>query len=628
MAASEFVRRMKESVDEPDRHYVLWLGAGCSVTSGIPAAGTLVREHWLPRLHRLRGAKESVEEWAAKALPDYRPDDPAAFYGPLMEVLFVGNAEERQRETERLCDGRVPGFGYAVLAALMSRMDGALSTVLTTNFDDLVADAMYVFGERRPLVIQHESLVGFARSGRVRRPLVVKLHGDHRLNPMHTADETAELKSGVAAGVGRILHDRGVIFIGYSGNDKGVIETLQALPDDALPLGVWWIARREPQGAIHEWLRSRKAVWVKTDGFDELMLLFRDEFGIEHPTAEKFERMVSAYRETYEKLSSAVGDLPDSDVDSAPLKAAARRATEAAPDWWGVELDARRFKETEPARADEIYRAGIERLDSPPLLVNYANFLTYVLRAHDRAEQMYQRAIARAPDNGAHLGAYAVFLKNVRGDRTGAQTMYERALAADPDNAVNIANYGLFVAHMLKQPERARALYKRALVDHPNEAGLLSNYAMLLTEQGSDDDEYARELFARAIEADPADANARGKFARVLLERGDDDETAFALVERSLEQASKSVWDMALRAELWFYLLAVGPPEGRAGALAALAAIVRPGVYSRGWDFSGILRRARAEGHPDIDWLEKLAAVISEGRDAATLEAWRDWPDA
>jgi len=195
MHASEFVRRLRESEDEPDVHYVFWLGAGCSVTSGIPAAGALVRDQWLPRLHRRRGiASRNVEAWATSEFADYSADEAASFYGSVMEALFR-TADERQRETERLCDGQSPGFGYGVLASLMSRPDGIFSATITTNFDDLVADAMYVFGSKRPLVIQHEALARFARPGRVQRPLVVKIHGDHRLNPMHTIRETAELRN-------------------------------------------------------------------------------------------------------------------------------------------------------------------------------------------------------------------------------------------------------------------------------------------------------------------------------------------------------------------------------------------------------------------------------------------------
>lgn len=431
-----------------------------------------------------------------------------------MDELFL-NPEERQRETELLCDGRVPGFGYAVLAALMSRDDGILSTTLTTNFDDLVADAMYVFGERKPLVIQHESLARFARPGRVRRPLVVKVHGDHRLNPMHTSAETAELKAEVASGIRGILHDRGVILVGYAGNDHGVIEALNGLPDAALPLGVWWVSRHEPRGAICGWLDSRSAVWVRSDGFDELMLLFREEFDIQHPTATKFEHMIDGYRGTYERLGAAVQDLPDSGIDSVPLKAAARRATEAASDWWGVELAARQFTQTDPDRADEIYRQGLETIEDARLLGSYAVFLTDVRKEHDRAQELY-----------------------------------ERALAADPNHANNL-----------------------------------------------------------------------GSYARLLLERGNSAQ-AFEFIERAFKNAKEA--DDGLLAELWFYLLAVGPSERRGDALSALVALVNAGARSPGWDFSRIVAREREENRGAIDRLEQLA-VLANRAEPDVLSDWAEW---
>ena len=53
LAAHEFVRRLKETTDTADRRYAFSLGAGCSRSSGIPAAGELVKR-WLRRLRDLR----------------------------------------------------------------------------------------------------------------------------------------------------------------------------------------------------------------------------------------------------------------------------------------------------------------------------------------------------------------------------------------------------------------------------------------------------------------------------------------------------------------------------------------------------------------------------------------------
>src|SRR5262249_48920896 len=161
------------------------------------------------------------------------------------------------------CEMRYPGFGYAVLGALLGRDDGLFNVALTTNFDDLIADAMYLFTEARPLVIPDESLAGFIRPTRT-RPLVVKVHGDHRLSPHTPPAETARLKEGISDGIGNLLYDRGLIFVGYGGGDEGIADLLSGLPARALPHGVWWVSRKQPDGVLASWLRSRDAVWVES----------------------------------------------------------------------------------------------------------------------------------------------------------------------------------------------------------------------------------------------------------------------------------------------------------------------------------------------------------------------------
>ena len=57
ISAEEFVRRL---VRRPDNtSHALLLGAGCSASSGIPTAETLVEEHWLPRLREYKHPEES-----------------------------------------------------------------------------------------------------------------------------------------------------------------------------------------------------------------------------------------------------------------------------------------------------------------------------------------------------------------------------------------------------------------------------------------------------------------------------------------------------------------------------------------------------------------------------------------
>jgi Tfp pilus assembly protein PilF len=653
--APEFASLLGESEGQPDRHYVFWLGAGCSVTSHIPAAEALVRDIWLPRLHRRQNGTGSVDEWASRTFSGYTPDNAGAFYGPVMEALFLNN-DARRRETERLCDGRLPGFGYGVLASLMSRNDGFFSTAITTNFDDLVADAMYVFGKKRPLVIQHESLAGFVRPGHVQRPLVVKIHGDHRLNPMHTAQETEALDPGVADGIRGLLQDRGVIFIGYSGNDDGVIKALDELPGDALPLGVWWVSRKGPTGKICTWLQSRRAFWVQAGNFDEMMLLLRDAFGLEHPNQQKFAQMFKAYLETYERLRDKVAGLSDT-ADSRPLKEAVQRASDDAPDWWRILTEARSHEMSDPDRADQLYREGVDASENTQLLYGYASFLWERHRDPDRAQELFERALRLDPDEPLTLSNYATFMWDERnnpdraeelferalrlvpnasstlksyvfflwaerGDLDRAKQLYEQALDLDPNDSVALRGYAFFLWAKQGDLDRARGLYERALHVNPDDAIASSYYAIFEDRHGNPD--RARELLEQAIELDPDNAHVLGNGALLLLKRRED-RKAYKMIDRALSDIVKDR-HRRLDVRAWFYLLALGPGDRREGALTELAALVNAGTRSQEWDFGGILARARDEGRLDIEWLEWLADVITGRADADVLYGWDEWP--
>lgn len=520
MSAHEFVRRLKSNSGESDRHYTFWIGAGCSVSSGIPAAAALVKDNWLPRLYDFKNPGVSLDEWAQETFEDYDPENLGVLYGPLMNALFLLK-DDRQRETERLCQAAEPGYGYAILAGLMSRPDGIFSAALTTNFDDLIADSMYSYWNRRPLVIQHDALASFIRPGRVRRPLVVKVHGDHRLSPMHTDIETSELEEGIRKGVQGLLHDRGVIFMGYSGNDQGVIKALKGLPPEAIPLGVWWVSSSEPTGAIRSWLSDRNATWVHASGFDELMLLLQQKFEIPHPTAQKFEEMIERYQAAYEQLGARVEGLPGTAPDSEALKEAARSARETAPDWWRVELEARQFRDTDPDRTDQIYRDGIERLGDPRLLGNYALFLSSVRKEPDRAEEFFERAIEADPERANAVGNYANFLSDVRKDADRADEFYRRAIEIDPDHSNNLGNYGLFLSDR-NEPDRAEEFFRRSLEIDPERANVLGGYAYFLDQVRKDPDR-AEENYRRALEAEPERVTTLSNYAYFLATRKDPD---------------------------------------------------------------------------------------------------------
>jgi hypothetical protein len=90
-----------------------------------------------------------------------------------------------------------------------------------------MADSLYLLTRKKPLVAVHESLAPYVRSGHS-RPLIVKLHGDARLAPRNTPDETANLDEELRGRITSLLQGCRLGFCGYGGNDHSIARLIQA----------------------------------------------------------------------------------------------------------------------------------------------------------------------------------------------------------------------------------------------------------------------------------------------------------------------------------------------------------------------------------------------------------------
>lgn len=283
-----FVTELHDDVrTHPRCGHVFFLGAGCSISSGIPAAGRLTSQ-WVEKLERMH------RKAAQELVPGYDPDNPAASYGPVIHRRFP-SAELRQEEIERICKGKIPGFGYVMLAMLMTdeRYRDDFGAVITTNFDDLVADAFHFNTTTRPLIIGHPALAPYVKPYQ-QTPTILKAHGDLRLEPLNTSDETLELTKEMRGAFATLAGHRSLIFVGYGGNDPGVATALSALSPP--PRWVCWVNVDPPGAALRPFVEKQQAhMWVEHRDFDDLMLAIQHKFELPHPHRDRFGKVIDAY---------------------------------------------------------------------------------------------------------------------------------------------------------------------------------------------------------------------------------------------------------------------------------------------------------------------------------------------
>ena len=254
-------------------NYSLLLGAGASVTSGVRSGQALVRE-WKQQVFEESPHNEdmTLEEF-------YTPGNAPTWYeeSNCYSALFENRFDlQRHRRifVEREVSKAKPSMGYAYLVKLIE--NGFFNTVFTTNFDDLINEAFYRFSKNRPIVCAHDSSISGVTVTST-RPKIIKLHGDYLFeNIKATLRETESLETNMKMKFQEFAKDFGLIVIGYSGQDRSIMDILNYLlqKEDYFKNGIFWCIRKGDtciSSELKKLLWRDRVYYVEIDGFDEFL---------------------------------------------------------------------------------------------------------------------------------------------------------------------------------------------------------------------------------------------------------------------------------------------------------------------------------------------------------------------
>lgn len=258
----------------PNARFMFFLGAGASVSSGIPAASQMAWE-WVLQLFRQEDPPESLDNWLSKdplhlgAILSL--ENVASYYSQIYDRRFPKTPVGFSYIENKLANGS-PNTGYVILAHIIEHTRHKF--VLTTNFDNLVADAYALCFHRSPRVFVHEALASFLRPLES-TPTVAKVHRDVRFGPHVNLSSTGVMDLEWAQSLKKILEFYVPIVIGYGGNDGSIMGFLEELDDDYFGYGLFWLYY-EPDGLPSERVRSfvarKGGALVPIQGFDEALI--------------------------------------------------------------------------------------------------------------------------------------------------------------------------------------------------------------------------------------------------------------------------------------------------------------------------------------------------------------------
>lgn len=296
LSAKKFIQVFKESTENKQR-FCFILGAGASVDSGIPT-GNQLEMQWMNYLmgKTPHNGTYTAEDETKKIANQLYDDDEmthtfaeikkaweeaikdgtnlsSEFYFDLYKLRFHPNPRNGYRFLEKIMGNKTPSLGYHTLALLMTskELQNLHNLVITTNFDSLLEDALFLFTDKKPLVISHESLAAFIDSD-TQRPIIAKVHRGLMFDPFNSPETTDHLEKEWHEALDYAFKTYTPVVIGYGGGDGSLMSYLEKTNSSK---GIYWCylpKYGQPSSNIQKLVKSRNGCLVQIDGFDQFFL--------------------------------------------------------------------------------------------------------------------------------------------------------------------------------------------------------------------------------------------------------------------------------------------------------------------------------------------------------------------
>ncbi len=427
-----------------DTKYVFFLGAGCSKSSGISLASELAEE-WYEKL------KFQTTKFNKFNKKHNIKDDSKIQYGKLyfdiFETLFPTPLMQ-QKEIQRITNNNEvnPSLGYYTLASLMQKPP--FNTVITTNFDNLIQDALIYSGNKRALVITHEDLAQFIE--RDETPMITKIHGDAHMHPFNNKKETKKIPKELKGAIQGLFTNAKVIFIGYGGNDKSIANLLNGC--DRIDQVYWFGSKKPKKVALGKWWKKLKTkAYIQERDFDRILNTVQSKFDIKEPNFQEIaEKLKSCYKSSIKEETKEIEKIDEK--------------KKTFSDYFTLAYN---YDETNNfEKAIEFYKKAININPKNDTSYNNLGGVYASIDEHDKAINEYLKAIDINSQNDTAY--YNMGLSYAKTEEYGkAMDLYTKAIEINP--IYENAYYQLaLIYEYLKKYEKTIELYKKVIELNPD----------------------------------------------------------------------------------------------------------------------------------------------------------------
>ena len=514
------------------RKFCFFLGAGASITSGIPAATKLV-DLWDEKI-RTRFPAEEYEQW--KNEKEIDENNKYSHYSDYYEKQFSSNPVDGYNFLEKKMKDASPSGGYACLAFLLTQTPHKV--VVTTNFDRLTEDAVTLYAHEFSLVVGHVAMAHYITSD-VARPTVVKIHHDLLLDPKSKNADLQQLDERWQKALSEIFSKYHPIFIGFAGNDPDVMDYLIDNADKFQKGNEWkrpyWTVygTENPKGKVNDFLNKSGAFLIHNNGFDDMMARLALALNVKIPTegdyqeeAEKqYNKLQDAFAKVQEGSKTSPGDgMKDSSTTSddnpkdtyiapkkgnAPSQDLPETETASPPQSDQDTSDSTLYLRALVLHNDKHYKESLallqELIQKNPNNARYHDSCGVTLHAMGRYEEALaesRKALELEPDNARYHDSCSVTLHEM-GRYEEALAESRKALELEPDNARYHDSCGMTL-YAMELYKEAVAAFKKAIELNPKNAIYYSNLSQTYKKMGLEKEAAQAEEKAKQLQGNPS----------------------------------------------------------------------------------------------------------------------------
>ena len=514
------------------RKFCFFLGAGASITSGIPAATKLV-DLWDEKI-RTRFPAEEYEQW--KNEKEIDENNKYSHYSDYYEKQFSSNPVDGYNFLEKKMKDASPSGGYACLAFLLTQTPHKV--VVTTNFDRLTEDAVTLYAHEFSLVVGHVAMAHYITSD-VARPTVVKIHHDLLLDPKSKNADLQQLDERWQKALSEIFSKYHPIFIGFAGNDPDVMDYLIDNADKFQKGNEWkrpyWTVygTENPKGKVNDFLNKSGAFLIHNNGFDDMMARLALALNVKIPTegdyqeeAEKqYNKLQDAFAKVQEGSKTSPGDgMKDSSTTSddnpkdtyiapkkgnAPSQDLPETETASPPQSDQDTSDSTLYLRALVLHNDKHYKESLallqELIQKNPNNARYhdsCGVTLHEMRRYEEALAEKQKALELEPDNARYHDSCSVTLHEM-GRYEEALAESRKALELEPDNARYHDSCGMTL-YAMELYKEAVAAFKKAIELNPKNAIYYSNLSQTYKKMGLEKEAAQAEEKAKQLQGNPS----------------------------------------------------------------------------------------------------------------------------